>query len=125
MMSLRKTHPTVLIASLAFFAWSSPSAFAQAPGSAGYRTKEQERQEFIAKLKRDIGKVGHSVEVTSELISRSRGAPYLPDIYLRLAELYVEQARYEFYLVHEERGESAKGSAVVPTARLLKEKAVE
>ncbi len=97
----------------------------QAPGQAGFRTKEQERQEFIAKLKRDIAKVSHSVEVTKELISRSRGAPFLPDIYLRLAELYVEQARYEFYVVHEERGENSKGSAVVPTARLLKEKAVE
>jgi cellulose synthase operon protein C len=97
----------------------------QAPGQAGFRTKEQERQEFIAKLKRDIAKVAHSVEVTKELIGRSRGAPFLPDIYLRLAELYVEQARYEFYVVHEERSENSKGSAVVPTARLLKEKAVE
>ena len=103
----------------------SSAAYAQAPGTAGFRTKEQERQEFIAKLKRDIAKVAHSVEVTKELIGRSRGAPFLPDIYLRLAELYVEQARYEFYVVHEERGENAKGSAVVPTARLLKEKAVE
>jgi tetratricopeptide (TPR) repeat protein len=101
------------------------SAGAQAPGSANFRSKAQEQKEFIAKLKRDILKVAHSVDVTRELISKSRGAPYLPDIYLRLAELYVEQARYEFYLVHEERGESSKGSAVVPKARLLKEKAVE
>lgn len=95
------------------------------PGSAGFKTRAQEQQDFIAKLRRDIAKVAHSVEVTKELVAKSRGAPYLPDIHLRLAELYVEQARYEFYLVHEERGESSKGSAVVPTARLLKEKAVE
>jgi tetratricopeptide (TPR) repeat protein len=100
-------------------------AQAQLPGSEGYQTQSQQRQELIAKLRRDIAKVAHSVEVTQELISRSRGAPFLPDIYLRLAELYVEQARYEFYLVHEERGEKAKGSAVAPTAKLLKEKAVE
>lgn len=100
-------------------------ALAQAPGTAGFRTAAEQRDELIAKLRRDIAKVAHSVDVTKELIARSRGAPYLPDIYLRLAELYVEQARYEFYLVHEERGESSKGSAVAPTAKLLKEKAVE
>ncbi|MCA9550137.1 MAG: tetratricopeptide repeat protein [Myxococcales bacterium] len=100
-------------------------ASAQLPGTAGFRSETEKRQELVEKLRRDIAKVAHSVEVTKELIARSRGAPYLPDIYLRLAELYVEQAKYEFYLVHEERGESAKGSAVAPTARLLKEKAVE
>ena len=101
------------------------AATAQLPGQEGFQTKDQQQQEFINKLRRDIAKVAHSVEVTKELIARSRGAPYLPDIYLRLAELYVEQARYEFYLVHELRGAKAKGSAVAPTARLLKEKAVE
>ncbi len=100
-------------------------ARAQLPGSEEYQTQSQKREELIAKLRRDIAKVAHSVEVTQELISRSRGAPFLPDVYLRLAELYVEQARYEFYLVHEERGENAKGSAVAPTSKLLKEKAIE
>ncbi|HJL39975.1 MAG TPA: tetratricopeptide repeat protein [Myxococcales bacterium LLY-WYZ-16_1] len=101
------------------------SAQAQLPGTAGFQTQNERKEELIAKLRRDISKVAHSVEVTQELIARSRGAPFLPDIYLRLAELYVEQARYEFYLVHEERGERAKGSAVAPTAKLLKEKAIE
>lgn len=100
-------------------------AAAQLPGQEGFKDKAAQRQDFINKLRRDIAKVAHSVEVTKELIARSRGAPFLPDIYLRLAELYVEQARYEFYLVHELRGESSKGSAVAPTAKLLKEKAVE
>lgn len=104
---------------------ASGSAAAQLPGQAGFRTQAQQRQELVGKLRRDIAKVAHSVEVTKELIARSRGAPFLPDIYLRLAELYVEQARYEFYLVHEMRGESSKGSAIAPTAKLLKEKAVE
>ena len=67
------------------------SADAQLPGQAGFRTQAQQREELIGKLRRDIAKVAHSVEVTKELIARSRGAPFLPDIYLRLAELYVEQ----------------------------------
>src|SRR5262245_16567326 len=109
-------HALLLIATL---------TASQVPGQENFRSQAQQRQEFINKLRRDIAKVAHSVEVTQELISRSRGAPFLPDIYLRLAELYVEQARYEFYLVHELRGENSKGSAVAPTAKLLKEKAVE
>jgi tetratricopeptide (TPR) repeat protein len=118
---LRRIPATAPIVAL-FFA---TDAAAQLPGQEGFQTEAQQRQEFVNKLRRDIAKVAHSVEVTKELIARSRGAPFLPDIYLRLAELYVEQARYEFYLVHELRGESSKGSAVAPTAKLLKEKAVE
>ncbi|MGF1511741.1 MAG: tetratricopeptide repeat protein [Myxococcota bacterium] len=122
----RSARRTVAWLSALVLILSTPSTLrAQVPGSEGFRTQTQQREELIEKLRRDISKVAHSVEVTQELISRSRGAPFLPDIYLRLAELYVEQARYEFYLVHEERGETAKGSAVAPTARLLKEKAVE
>ena len=116
----RSTIPALALAALFPLA-----ARAQLPGTAGFRSETEQRKELVEKLRRDIAKVAHSVEVTKELIARSRGAPFLPDIYLRLAELYVEQAKYEFYLVHEERGESAKGSAVAPTARLLKEKAVE
>ncbi len=120
----RPTSPTAAV--FAGLVLLVPAAlFGQAPGSDGYQTKAEKQQEFIGKLRRDIAKVAHSVEVTKELITRSRGAPFLPDIYLRLAELYVEQARYEFYLVHEERGESSKGSVVAPTARLLKQKAAE
>ena len=102
-----------------------PPADAQQPNEAGFRTQAEERAIFVEKLRRDIAKVSRAVEVTEELISRSRGAPYLPDIYLRLAELYVEQSRYEFYLIHEERSSGSSGAAVAPTARLLKEKAIE
>ena len=90
------------------------------PGS-----KEAARQLLLEKLRRDIAKVARSTEVTKDLIGRSRGAPFLPEIHLRLAELYVEQARYELLLVRESRGEGGQGSVVAPTAKLLKEKAVE
>ncbi|NJK89613.1 MAG: tetratricopeptide repeat protein [Myxococcales bacterium] len=123
MTSLKHLRLRLVLALL--FLSSGNMALAQLPGTEGFQSQTQKREELISKLRRDIAKVAHSVEVTQELISRSRGAPFLPDIYLRLAELYVEQARYEFYLVHEERGESSKGSAVAPTAKLLKEKAVE
>lgn len=101
------------------------SAEAQVPSRFDPDREQTERQLLIAKLERDIAKVARSIEVTEELIARSRGAPYLPDIYLRLAELYVEQSRYEFYRVRESRGEGGDGAAVAPTSRLLKEKAIE
>lgn len=103
----------------------SSVAAAQVPGPGGPRSAADERKLFEEKLRRDIGKVARAIEVTETLIARSRGAPYLPDIYLRLAELYAEQSRYEFYLVHDSRGDGEGGAAVAPTSRLLKEKAVE
>lgn len=125
----------VHFAMLLLLALGASPALAQRPGQAGYRTEAEARAIFVEKLRRDISKVSRAIEVTEELIARSRGAPYLPDIYLRLAELYVEQSRYEFYLVNEERGDAPAGSdsadrpastsAVAPTSRLLKEKAVE
>ena len=112
-----------VVAWVLFLTLAPFSALAQAPGREGSRSEAEEREILVEKLKRDITKVTRAIEVTEELIARSRGAPYLPDIYLRLAELYVEQSRYEFYLVNEDKEEG--GAAVAPTARLLKEKAIE
>ncbi|MBW1873145.1 MAG: hypothetical protein JRJ19_13835, partial [Deltaproteobacteria bacterium] len=52
----------------------------------------EEKAEFVDGLKRDIIKVEHSIDVTKDLIKKSKGAPYLPDIVFRLAELYVEKS---------------------------------
>lgn len=112
-----RSFAAVLILALA------PPALGQELRGPDLRSEQERKAIFVEKLERDIAKVVRSIEVTEELISRSRGAPYLPDIYLRLAELYVEQARYEFYRVHEDRNEGSAG--VAPTAKLLKEKAIE
>lgn len=89
------------------------------------RSKAKERQELIDKLKRDIFKVDRSIVETEKLISKSRNAPYLPDLQFRLAELYVEKSRYVYYLQAEQRPEGAKGAMVSPETKLLKEKAVQ
>jgi tetratricopeptide (TPR) repeat protein len=82
------------------------------------------KQAAIKKLKEDIYKVDRSIEQTEVLISRSRTAPYLPDLRFRLCELYVEKSRYLYFLQAEQRPESEKGALVSPETRLLKEKAV-
>ncbi|MDA4133630.1 MAG: tetratricopeptide repeat protein, partial [Thaumarchaeota archaeon] len=88
--------------------------------------KAKERQELIDKLKRDILKVDRTVGVTRGLIVQSKAAPYLPDLFFRLAELYVEKSRYMYVLQSEESTSSSdKGSIIAPEIRLLKEKALQ
>ncbi|NMB77387.1 MAG: tetratricopeptide repeat protein [Myxococcales bacterium] len=81
----------------------------------------EEKAEFVEGLKKDIVKVDHSMTVTKELIRRSKGAPFLPDIIFRLAELYVEKSRLVYYLDVELKGEQA---ATSPEAKLLKNEAI-
>ncbi len=88
-------------------------------------SKAKEREELITKLKRDIFKVDRSIGETEKLISKSRNAPYLPDLQFRLAELYVEKSRYVYYLQAEQRPEGASGALVSPETRLMKNKAVQ
>src|ERR1700734_1818948 len=88
--------------------------------------KAKERQELIDKLKRDILKVDRTVGVTRGLIVQSKAAPYLPALFFRLAELYVEKSRYMYVLQSEESTSSSdKGSIIAPEIRLLKEKALQ
>ena len=66
----------------------------------GYQKQDSalEKQKYLEKLKGDKRKVELAVETTKKLIGRSKNKPYLPEIYLRLAELYVEQSRIEYFL---------------------------
>jgi tetratricopeptide (TPR) repeat protein/uncharacterized protein YozE (UPF0346 family) len=88
-------------------------------------SKAREKENLIGKLKRDIFKVERSVAETQKLIAKSRNAPYLPDLEFRLAELYVEESRYRYYLQAEQRPEGQKGALVSPETKLLKQKAIQ
>ncbi len=82
----------------------------------------EEKEEFVEGLKQDIIKVDQSIQVTKDLINRSTGAPFLPDIVFRLAELYVEKSRMSYYLEVETKGvEQAVGC---PECKLLKNEAI-
>ncbi len=83
----------------------------------------EEKAEFVEGLKRDIIKVDHSVDVTKDLIKKSKSAPYLPDIIFRLAELYVEKSRLIYYLDVETKG--AEQAVSSPEAKLWKNEAIQ
>lgn len=80
-------------------------------------------EDEVARLKREITKVRFAVASTKELIDRSRGQPYLADLYLRLAELHVEEARYHYFIAYE--GTKRRERSVTSVqARLLKNQAI-
>ncbi|MEL6547050.1 MAG: tetratricopeptide repeat protein, partial [Myxococcota bacterium] len=71
-------------------------------GPQGFDEAEK-KEDLIAKLASDLNKVDHSITVTKDLIQRSPDAPYLADLYFRLAELYVEKSRYTFARIMEQQ----------------------
>lgn len=110
------------VVALCFFV--SGLAFAEAEFNPS-QSRAKERQELLDRLNRDIFKVDRSILETEKLISKSRNAPYLPDLQFRLAELYVERSRYVYYRQAELRPPEMKGALVSPDTQLLKEKAVQ
>lgn len=66
---------------------------------------QAEKESLILKLSNDINKVDYSIEVTKDLIKKSPDAPYLADLYFRLAELYVERSRYVYARIVEQQPE--------------------
>jgi tetratricopeptide (TPR) repeat protein len=80
-------------------------------------------EDAVARLQRNIAKVRHAIKSTQELIGRARGQPYLPDLYLRLAELYVEEAKYHYYIAYEGTKRRERAVTSVQT-RLLKDQAI-
>jgi Flp pilus assembly protein TadD len=89
----------------------------------GLVAKPPTPEDEVARLKREITKVRFAIDSTKELIDRSRGQPYLADLYLRLAELYVEEARNHYFIAYE--GTKRRERAVTSVqARLLKNQAV-
>jgi tetratricopeptide (TPR) repeat protein len=81
-------------------------------------------KEELERLKRDLLKVDKSIQVTKDLINRSKGERYLPDLFFRLAELYIEKSRLVYFRVLEEAGADDKTAVVAPEARLLKDQAI-
>lgn len=80
-------------------------------------------EDEVARLQRNVNKVRFAIQSTRDQIDRARGQAYLPDLYLRLAELHVEEARYHYFIAYE--GQKRRDRAVTSVqARLLKERAI-
>lgn len=71
-------------------------------------------------------KVDFAITQTKSMIQKARGASYLPDLHMRLAELYTERARYAWLVVYERRRARGDDSRALeaPEARLLKNLAI-
>ena len=67
-------------------------------------------------------KIDFAITQTKSMIQKARGASYLPDLHMRLAELYTERARYAWLVVYERRRARGDDSRALeaPEARLLK-----
>ena len=80
-------------------------------------------QLVVEKLRLRITKVRNAAQETRNVIAASKGAPYLAELYMRLAELMSEEARYH-YMVAYEREQRRSKSLHVPQVRFLKEQAI-
>jgi tetratricopeptide (TPR) repeat protein len=78
---------------------------------------------YVEKLRLRITKVRGAIQETREAISRSRGAEYLPELHVRLAELLSEEARYHYEVAYEREQRSSR-VLHVPQVRFLKEQAI-
>jgi len=60
--------------------------------------QKAEREKYLAKLADDNHKVDLAIKSTKTLIDLSKGRPYLAELHLRLAELYIEKSRIVYFL---------------------------
>lgn len=93
-------------------------------GCAAPRAPRVGRDNPVLRMQRDVNKIERAIEATKRLLALAHAAPYVPDLYLRLAELYAEQSRYEYLIAYENAQRKSKVVVSVP-ARLLKQQAVQ
>ena len=65
------------------------------PGPPEGKVDAASQQEIIERLTHNLEKIDRAVGETKLIIRISLDAPYLPDLYFHLAELYVERSRFE------------------------------
>lgn len=87
------------------------------------KTVEQKR--LISKFTRDRNQLDKAIENTKVLIFQSQGKIYLPELYLRLAELYIEKSRVAYFLRRTESGVAVKSALESLESNTLKTQAIE
>jgi len=94
----------------------------------GFQRNDQSTEEAVLMQRFELDKdnLDHAITNTKDLISKSYGRPFLPELYIRLAELYAEKSRIVFFLRRLEMGERGKMREISSVeATGLKQKAVE
>ena len=80
-------------------------------------------QPQVERLRIQISKARNAITETRRAIAEARGAPYVTELYVRLAELLGDEARYHYQVAYEREQRSGK-SLHVPQVRFLKEQAL-
>ena len=89
------------------------------------RADDEDPKAFVKRVKSDLVKVDASIDATKTLLAKSKDSLLLPDISLRLAELYVEKSRLLYYKAVEERATKSGEAVAAPDAKYFKELAIE
>ena len=86
--------------------------------------EKKEERAFIKKLLKDENKINLAIKNTKLLIEKSRNKPYLPELYLRLADLYVEKSRVSYFIRKSLKKEPLTKLETLPSTS-LKNQAIE
>jgi tetratricopeptide (TPR) repeat protein len=84
-----------------------------------------EKKRYVVKLEQDKQKCELAIINTKTLIGRSKNRPYLPELYLRLAELYIEKSRLAFFLRKSQQDDGGQRSLDQYESNMLKQQAIE
>jgi tetratricopeptide (TPR) repeat protein len=94
-----------------------------------YTYKEQdaqaEKERYVVKMEQDKRKCELAIINTKTLIGRSKNRPYLPELYLRLAELYIEKSRLAYFLRKSQQEEGNESALNQYESNMLKKQAIE
>ncbi len=120
---MKKTACSIILTLLIILALAARGA---SEDTYGYEEKNtaEEQVKFVEKLRQDNRKADMAIRNTKTLIDRSRNRPYLPELYLRLAELYIERSRITYFLRSSE-SDSPQNSLTQYESRLFKNQAIE
>ena len=110
-----RKHWKLVVLLLLVWASSRPAVLAD---------EQADQERLLKQLTRDLESADQAIEGTRDLIQQSMHRPYLPDLYLRLADLYIEKSRILYHLKRVENPTESK-AVVVLEANLLKTKAVD
>ncbi len=89
------------------------------------KNEAEEKRRYLVKLNQDKEKCDLAIINTKTLIARSKNRPYLPEIYLRLAELYIEKSRIAYFLRKSNQADGGEQALDQYESNMLKQQAIE
>jgi len=89
------------------------------------KDEAEEKKQYVIKMEQDIEKCELAIINTKTLIARSKNRPYLPEIYLRMAELYIEKSRLVYFLRRSQQKDEGERALEQYESNMLKQQAIE